>query len=87
MIPRAENRRRAGDQHLVEDGRRIGDDDEQSAADIALRRDPERLHDADGNRAENRHAGDAGRHHEREQKVDDDEAEQKTGVRIAGSAS
>ena len=73
----------AGDDHLVEQVRRIGEDQEHAARDVAAGLDAEHLDQAERDRRHDDEPGDARRHDEGEQEIGDDEAEQQ--ARIGGA--
>ena len=80
------DRRRAGDDHLVEDGRRVHEDDEHALPDAAAAAIAEGLDQADRDGRHDDDAGDAGRDDERQQEVGDDDAEQQSRVGVADAA-
>ena len=80
------DRRRAGDDHLVEDRRLVDQDDEHAARDVAAPGDAEGLDEPHGDRGHDDDAGDAGWNDRREQEVGDDEAEQEARVAVADAA-
>lgn len=73
----------AGDQHLVEQVARIGEDQEHAAGDVAALLGAERLDQGERDRGQDHHPGDFGGNDEGEQEIGDDQAEEH--ARIAGA--